>query len=128
MGVCLSKPSRSSPRVDARGGSAATRVDESFVDAEPIAAVFARSRRAGQVAADGDAGTNNNEPAPQRRKTVADDSEAMDTAASGSNPTTRRGRNVGYVDAPPRLRVFSRVFPAIFPRSRVLGSTFVFFR
>ena len=112
MGVCLSKRSELSPRVDAGGGSAASRPEstrdalESFVDAEPIGTLFARSRRAGQVAADGNAATNEHESKPQRRKTVADDSEAMDTGASGSNPPMPRE---GYVGASPR-------FPAFFSR------------
>ena len=119
MGVCLSKRSASSPRVDAGGSSAASRPEsprervletreallESFSDAKPLGAL-ARSLSAGQVAA-ADAAINEEEREPQRRKIDADDSVAMDTGASGSNPPMPRE---GYVGASPRFRaVFSHV-------------------
>jgi hypothetical protein len=118
MGVCLSKRSELSPRVDAGGGSAASRpestpqrVDEGY-GARKLVALSRRLSRSRSTGAGDAAAANEHGREPQRRKIVADDSEAMDTAASGSNPSMPRGRNVGYVDAPPRLRVFSRVFPA----------------
>ena len=102
MGVCLSKRSKSSPRVDAGGGSAASRpeslrvgVVESAPDAKPLASL-ARALRAGKgVAADDHVATNEDEREPQRRKIDAGHSVAMDTGASGSNPPMLSGRLVG---------------------------------
>ena len=102
MGVCLSKPPESSPRVDAGGGSAASRpeslrvgVAESAPDAKPLASL-ARALRAGKgVAADDHVATNEDERVPQRRKIDADHSVAMNTGASGSNPPMLSGRLVG---------------------------------
>ena len=115
MGVCLSKPSESSPRVDAGGGSAASRpeslrvgVVESAPDAKPLASL-ARALRAGKgVAADDYVATNEDEREHQRRKIDADHSVAMNTGASGSNPPMLSGR---YASRTPRVRL---AFPAFF--------------
>lgn len=108
MGVCLSKRSESSPRVDAGGGSAASRPEapraegvlESF--SKPLGAL-AQSLGAGEVAAADDAATNEDDREPQRRKIDADNSLAMDTGASGSKPPMVRE---GYVGASPRFPLF----------------------
>ena len=121
MGVCLSKPSKSSPRVDAGGGSAASRpesasvaVVESNNGAEPLQA-FARALRALRagkgVAADDHVATNEDEREPQRCKIDAGHSVAMDTGASGSNRPRAEGSSGESRDA--AASRFS-LFPAFF--------------
>jgi len=114
MGVCLSKPSESSPLVDA-GGSAASRLEssrggvvESFVDAQPLTALAERLRAGDRVAVDDYVATSEDERVPQRRKIDADHSVAMNTGASGSNPPMLSGR---YASRTPRVRL---AFPAFF--------------
>ena len=126
MGVCLSKRSELSPRVDAGGGSAASRpestpqrVDEGY-GARKLGAL-SRRLRTGDAAAANEHGRE-----PQRRKIVkiaTGDSEAMDTGASGLNPPMPRE---GYVGASARFPLF---FPAFFPETRHSDSRrFLFFR
>ena len=111
MGVCLSKRSESSPRVDAGGGSAASRpeslrvgVVESAPDAKPLASL-ARALRAGKgVAADDYVATNEDERVSQRRKIDADHSVAMNTGASGSNPPMLSGRYASRTPRHPKCR------------------------
>jgi len=114
MGVCLSKPSESSPLVDA-GGSAASRLEssrggvvESFVDAQPLTALAERLRAGDRVAVDDYVATSEDERVPQRRKIDAGHSVAMNTGASGSNPPMLSGR---YASRTPRVRL---AFPAFF--------------
>ena len=130
MGVCLSKPPESSPRVDAGGGSAASRpesasvaVVESVRGAEALEALTrARPRRAGKGAAANDhVATKADEREPQRRKIDAGHSVAMDTGASGSNPPMPRE---GYVGALPRFPAFSRFKKRVFPRASLVSSYF----
>jgi len=114
MGVCLSKPSESSPLVDA-GGSAASRLEssrggvvESFVDAQPLTALAERLRAGDRVAVDDYVATSEDERESQRRKIDAGHSVAMNTGASGSNPPMLSGR---YASRTPRVRL---AFPAFF--------------
>ena len=114
MGVCLSKPSESSPLVDA-GGSAASRLEssrggvvESFVDAQTLTALAERLRAGDRVAVDDYVATSEDERVPQRRKIDAGHSVAMNTGASGSNPPMLSGR---YASRTPRVRL---AFPAFF--------------
>ena len=126
MGVCLSKPSESSPLVDA-GGSAASRLEssrggvvESFVDAQTLTALAERLRAGDRVAVDDYVATSEDERVPQRRKIYAGHSVAMNTGASGSNPPMLSGR---YASRTPRVRL---AFPAFFVIYYGFPSTVVF--
>jgi len=91
MGVCLSKPPQRSTLVDG-GGSIASRPDPppgvpQFAVVESTGFV-----QAPRVTADDPVAADEDERAPRRRKTDADDSVAVDAGASGSNPSAMSGR------------------------------------